>query len=74
MHDKAQIWYAEQLQAQISKGLTPESIFVDLKTSILKPIHAKWVTQYYDHICTDQDIMKNGWHISGTTKAIKKIS
>ena len=44
LHDKAHIWYAEQVQAQISKGISPESGSVDLKISIPKPIHAKWVS------------------------------
>ena len=44
--DKTQTWYAEQVQAQISKGIALESVTVDLKRSILKPIHAKWVAQY----------------------------
>ena len=52
--------------------IAPESVFVDLKISILKPIHAKWVTQYYDHIRTDEDIVKNGWRRGGVTKPIKK--
>ena len=57
---------------QISKGIASESVSVDLKISILKPIHAKWVTQYYDHIHTNEDIVKNGWCRSGITKAIKE--
>ena len=60
LRDIARIWYAEQVQAQISKGIASESVSVDLKISILKLIHAKWVTQYYDHIHTDEDIVKNG--------------
>ena len=71
LHDKTQIWYPGQVQAQISKGIAPKHVFVDLKISILKPIHAKWVIQYYDHICTNKDIVKNGGHRSGITKAIK---
>ena len=55
----------------MSKGIAPESVSVDLKIRILKPIHVKSMTQYYDHIRTDEDIVKNGWHISGITKAIK---
>ena len=70
--DKAQIWYAEQQQAQISKGIAPESVSVDLKISILKPVHAKSVNQCYDHICIEEDIVKNGWCRSGTTKEIKE--
>ena len=46
LHDKTQTWYAEQVQVQISKGIAPESVSVDLKISILKPLHTKWVTQY----------------------------
>ena len=58
--------------AQISKGIAPESVSVDLKLNILKPIHAKWMTQYYDHIRIDEDIVKNGWRRSGINKAIKE--
>ena len=70
LHDKVQIWYAEQLQTQISKGIAPESVFVDLKIRILKHIHSKWVTQYYNHICIDEDIIRNGWCRSGISKVI----
>ena len=72
LRGKAHVWYAEQVQAQISKGIAPESVSVDLKISILKPIHAKWVTQYYDHIRIDEDIVENRWRRSGITKAIKE--
>ena len=58
--DKNEILYAEQVEVQISKGITPESASADLIVSILKPIHAKWLTQYYNHISTNEDIMKNG--------------
>ena len=71
MHDKTQIWYPEQVQAQISKGIAPKPVFVDLKISILKPIYAQWVIQYYDHISTNKDIVKNGWHRSRITKVIE---
>ena len=35
-------------------------------------MHAKWLAQYYNHIRTNKDIVKNGWCRSGITKAIKK--
>ena len=60
------------MQVQISKEIAPESVSVDLKISIPKPIHVKWVNQYYDHIRTNKEIIKNGWCIFGITKAIKK--
>ena len=72
LRDKAQIWYEELVQVQISKGIAPESVSVNLKISILKPMHAKWVTQYYDHIRTNEDIVKNEWRRPGITKPIKE--
>ena len=63
--------HAEQVQAQISKGVAPESVYVDLKIRIRKSIHAKCVTQYYDHIRINEGIVKNGWRRSEITKAIK---
>ena len=36
LRDKVQIWYAQQVKAQICKRIAPESVFVDLKISILK--------------------------------------
>ena len=71
LHDKAQLQYAELVQPQISKGIAPETISVDLKICIVKPIHTKWMTEYYNHIRADEDI-ENGWHRSGITKAIKQ--
>ena len=56
----------------MSKGIAPESVSVDLQIRILKPIHTKQVTQHYDHIRTDNDIVKNGWQRSGITKEIKE--
>ena len=50
---------------------SPESVYVDLKTRIRKSIHAKCVTQYYDHIRINEGIVENGWRRSGITKAIK---
>ena len=41
LRDKAQERYAGQLQVQIAKEIAPESLTVDLKISILKPLHAK---------------------------------
>ena len=56
--NNAQIWYAEQVQPQIFKGIAPERVSIGLKISLVKPIHTKWVNQYYDYIRTNKDIKK----------------
>lgn len=72
LRDQAQTWYAEQVQAQIANGIAPENVSVDLKISILKPLHAKWVTKYYDHIRTRKEIIINGWRRSGIIDALRE--
>ena len=47
------------MQTQISNKIALESVSVDLKISIRKLICAKWMTHCYDHIRTDEDIVKN---------------
>ena len=60
------------MQAQIPKGIAPESASDDLKKSILKLMLAKWETQYNNHILLGKDIVKNGWCRFVITKVIKE--
>ena len=64
----------ENLDLTVNRScrIAPESVAFDLKISILKPLHAKLVTQYYDHTLANKDIVKNGWLRSGILGAIKK--
>ena len=41
------------------RGIVPESVPVNLQISTLKPLQAKWITQKFNFICTDKDILKN---------------
>ena len=36
-------WFSDQVQSQIQNGVTPEKVQVDLRISVLKPLHAEWV-------------------------------
>ena len=54
-------WFSDQVQSQIQNGVTPEKVQVDLRISILKPLHAKWVTYFYDCMQNRRDIVLKGW-------------
>ena len=60
LRNKAQEWYAEQVQSQVRNGIAPTNVSVDIRISVLKPLHAKWVTQFYDYIRNENYIIKNG--------------
>ena len=38
----------------------------------IKPIHAKWITQFYDHMSTEDGskVIINSWKISGISDAV----
>ncbi len=52
-----QTWYAHQVENQIrqnpSKSISP----IDLRLSIIKPIHAQWLIEAYDYIKSRPDIV-----------------
>ena len=61
LRKSAQTWYSKQIQQQILSGKLPHEIKVDTRISVIKPLHAKWVVQFYDYIRSHPDIVINGW-------------
>ena len=68
---ESQEWFASQVQLQIENGVTPEEVKVDKKISILKPLHAKWVTSFYDKMQSRPDIALRGWKRFGITNFLQ---
>ena len=54
-------WFSDQVQSQIKNGVTTENVKVDLRISVLKPLHAKWVTSFYDCMQNRRDVVLKGW-------------
>lgn len=72
LRNQAQTWYSEQVQAQIEKGIQPDKVSVDLRISVLKPLHAKWIVQFYDYMQSNKDIVVKGWQRSGVSAALEE--
>ena len=49
-----------------------ENIEIKLKVSVLKPLHASWLVDAYNHLTSDagREIIKNGWKPAGISKAV----
>ena len=59
-----------QIQSQLDSGVVLDD--VDLRFSVLKPIHATWVVSMYNHLsCSEgrQSIAK-GWKKAGVTDVV----
>ena len=56
-------------------GISFEEVDVKLRLSVMKPIHAHWMVQLYNHMTTtkgNKNIM-SGWRAAGTQDAICKV-
>ena len=53
-----------------------EDIRVKLQLTAIKPIHAAWIVDFYNHMTTEKgrDVIENGWRAAGITDALIKGS
>ena len=66
-------WYSQQVSSQLARGINLENIEVKLKLSLIKPIHAAWVVDFYNHMTTAKgvEIITSGWRTVGILDAIE---
>ena len=66
-------WYSGQVKSQLDKNISIEDIQVGLQLTKLKPIHAGWLVEFYNHmtITKGKDIIGGGWKASRIFDAIK---
>ena len=67
-------WYADRVSAQLSNGTSPADVQVSLKLSILKPLHAKWIVDTYNHLKEQKDSIIKGFESAGILEAIESAN
>ena len=76
MKKKFTLWYADQVQRAMdgNQFKSMEEIDIDLKLSILKPLHASWLIELFDHMTSPagKAVSLKGWEVAGITDAVKK--
>ena len=67
-------WYSLQITKQLDSGKNCDEIEVKLLLSTLKPLHASWIIELYNHLTSSggREIIVNGWEAADITNAIKK--
>ena len=65
-------WYTQQVSAQLHKGIAIDKIDIKLGLSLLKPLHAGWLVDFYNHMTSGaaKKIIDSGWASSGIEDAI----
>ena len=53
--NKFNAWYADRVSKQLQNGVAPGDVKVSLKLSDLKPLHAQWIVETYNHLKYQND-------------------
>ena len=54
-------WFTCQINTGLENGQELDNIEIDYRLSVLKPLHAKWLTSFYNYMTTtkEQEIISN---------------
>ena len=65
-------WCMQQVSAQLDKGIAIDEVDIKLCLSLLKPLHAEWLVDFYNHMTSGaaKKIIDSGWASSGIEDAI----
>ena len=66
-------WYTHQVSTQLDKGVPIDEIDIKLRLSLLKPLHAGWLVNFYNHMTSGdaKKVIDSGWTSSGIKDAIR---
>ena len=52
MSRKFNSWYTNQISLQLEKAVPIDEIDIKLRLSLMKPLHAEWITDFYSNMTT----------------------
>ena len=64
-------WYGSQISKALDDGVVLDDIDIKLRLSVLKPLHASWLVELFNHMTSDngRQIIANGWKSAGISPA-----
>ena len=73
MKEKFSSWYSDQISLALENGEELEHINISFRITTLKPLHAKWLVEFYNHITSGEkrEIITRGFERAGITHALE---
>ena len=65
-------WFADQVFTQLQNGRDPTDVKIS-KLSDLKPTHARWNVDWYNHVIKEKEIIVRGFNSAGISEAVQNI-
>ena len=60
-----------EVTSQLGKGIDPDNVKVDVKLTTLKPIHVRWMIDFYKHMQVSGSKVKAGFRKALISEAAK---
>ena len=72
MKDQFTAWYSAQIHTQLDSGVPLDDVDVDMRRSVLKPIHATWLVSMFNHLSSSEGRISiaKGWKKAGISEVI----
>ena len=74
MKKKFALWYSDQGIRALDEGKDIKGVNISLELSIVKPLHAKWLIEMYNHMTFSEgrDVCLRGWKVAGILDATER--
>ena len=68
------LWYSDQVIRALDEGKDIKDVDISLKLSIVKPLHAKWLIEIYNHMTSSEgrDVCFKDCKVTGILDATEK--
>ena len=63
-------WFSNEVAAQLNRGVDPTEVKTTSKLSDLKPLHASWIVDLYEHLKKETRMIIKGLDSAGITEAV----
>ena len=63
-------WFSNEVATQLNRGVETTEVKITSKLSDLKPLHASWIVDLYEHLKKETGMMIKGFDSAGITEAV----
>ena len=71
IQNKYNDWFADQVFTQLQIGKDSTDVKISSKSSDLKPIHARWIADWYNHVIKKKEMIVRGSSSVGISEAVQ---
>ena len=67
-------WFAGEVAKHLKSGKDPRDLKLTTKLSDIKPLHAGWIVDLYNHLSNEPEMIMNGFKSAGIVEAVENAN